>query len=66
MESDLMFRDPELVPIWEKTLRRERLSEADGLTCLGTYDVLGLGRIADEVARRSGGRHQSRLLTANR
>ena len=52
MESDLVFRDPELIPIWEKTLRCERLSEADGLTCLGTYDVLGLGRIADEVARR--------------
>lgn len=55
MESDVVFRDPELIPIWDKTLHHERLSEADGLTCLGTHDLLGLGRIADEVARRKSG-----------
>ncbi len=51
----IRFQDPALGPIWEKSQRGQRLSEQDGLTCLATRDVIGLGRIADAAARRLSG-----------
>jgi len=49
------FQDRALEPIWESVQRGQRLSAADGLTCLRTPDILGLGRIADWVARQRSG-----------
>ena len=51
----LRFRDPALGPIWEKVRAGERLDFADGLDCLRTRDLLGLGRIADWSSRRTSG-----------
>ncbi len=51
----LRFRDPALGPIWEKVRAGERLDSADGLDCLRTRDLLGLGRIADWSSRRTSG-----------
>jgi len=42
----------ELLPIWEKVERGERLGFADGLTLLTTSDLLGLGFMADRVRCR--------------
>ncbi|MBT9253658.1 MAG: hypothetical protein BLITH_0290 [Brockia lithotrophica] len=42
----------ELLPIWEKVERGERLGFADGLVLLTTQDLLGLGFMADRVRRR--------------
>ncbi len=55
----IAFRDPALVPIWEKVLGGERLDHADGLALLGTGDLPALGRMADHAARaRNGDRVQ--------
>ena len=54
-EPEIRFRDPALEPVWEKVAAGERLSEAEGLSCLGTQDLIGLGRMADYVARRRSG-----------
>ena len=46
------LRDPVLEPIWEKVQAGVRLDIDDGLHCLGTRDLLGLGQIADWAARQ--------------
>lgn len=51
----LRFRDPNLIPIWDKVRRGERLTKEDGLALYATYDVIGLGRMANEVARAKSG-----------
>jgi aminodeoxyfutalosine synthase len=51
----LTFRDPALTPIWNKVRSGERLSKEDGLALYATHDVIGLGRMADEVSRAKSG-----------
>lgn len=56
-QPEIRFRDPALEPVWDKVASGDRLTEADGLACLDTQDLIGLGRMADYVAqRRSGNR----------
>ncbi len=55
----VVFRDPALIPIWEKVLAGDRLGFDDGLTTLRTWDLPALGRMADHAARaRNGSRVQ--------
>jgi aminodeoxyfutalosine synthase len=53
--DDLQVRDRRLAPVWEKVRAGERLDLEDGLACLETSDVLGLGRMADHVKRGKSG-----------
>ncbi len=53
--EDVGLADPRLVPVWEKVHTGERLDLADGLACLETNDLLGLGRMADHAKRRKSG-----------
>ncbi len=53
--SDMRFQDKALEPIWASVEQGRRLSVNDGLQCLQTSDVLGLGRMADWAARRRSG-----------
>ena len=47
--KDPLIRDPKLKAIAEKLARGERLGFEDGMTCLTTPDLFGLGRMADHV-----------------
>jgi aminodeoxyfutalosine synthase len=49
------FRDPRLRPVWDKVRDGQRLDAADGLACLETDDLLGLGLMADHVKRGKSG-----------
>lgn len=51
----LSFRDPALEPIWEKVLSGQRLSKEDGIVLYGSHDLIGVGRMANEVARAKSG-----------
>jgi len=51
----LRFRDPHLTAIWEKVRHGERLTKDDGLALYATNDVIGLGRMANEVSRAKSG-----------
>ncbi|HYM20486.1 MAG TPA: aminofutalosine synthase MqnE [Candidatus Kapabacteria bacterium] len=53
--KNLTFRDSALAPIWEKVRSGNRLSKEDGIALYNTFDVIGLGRMADEVARAKSG-----------
>jgi aminodeoxyfutalosine synthase len=53
--KNLTFRDPALIPIWAKVRSGERLSFEDGLQLYATHDLIGLGRMADEVSRSKSG-----------
>jgi aminodeoxyfutalosine synthase len=53
--EELTFRDPGLAPVWDKVRRGQRLEPDDGLACLGTSDLLGLGRMADWAKHRKSG-----------
>jgi aminodeoxyfutalosine synthase len=53
--KNLTFRDPALIPIWHKVRSGERLTLEDGLILYATYDLIGLGRMANEVARAKSG-----------
>ncbi|MAF27151.1 MAG: CofH family radical SAM protein [Gemmatimonadota bacterium] len=58
MVSDIQadrFQDPALARVAEKVACGERLDEADGLACLTTADLFGLGRIADAAKRAKTG-----------
>jgi aminodeoxyfutalosine synthase len=46
------FADPNLAPICEKVIRRERLDREDGLTLYRSRDLLGVGYLADLVRQR--------------
>jgi len=53
----IAFMDRELIPMWEKVQRGERLSFEDGMRIVTTPDFPALGRMADYVkARRHGDR----------
>lgn len=51
----LSFRDPDLYPIWDKVRNGVRLSKEDGLTLYASHDLIGVGRMANEVARARSG-----------
>ena len=53
--EDLRVSDTGLSRVWEKVREGERLDLEDGLACLGTDDLLGLGRMADHVKRQKSG-----------
>jgi aminodeoxyfutalosine synthase len=48
----IRFRDQGLAPIWDRLQAGQRISFEDGLTCLQTQDILGLGQMADYVKGR--------------
>jgi aminodeoxyfutalosine synthase len=54
-KTDILFRDKELVPIWEKVRRGERLSLQDGLTMYDTPDLISLGKMAHFVQKQKSG-----------
>ena len=54
-KTDILFRDNQLIPIWEKVQRGERLSLEDGLTMYGTPDLISLGKMAHFVQRQKSG-----------
>ena len=51
----LRVSDTRLAPVWEKVRGGERLGLDDGLACLATDDLLGLGQMADYVKRQKSG-----------
>ena len=55
MAGSIHFRDKDLLPVWEKVRRGERLTLDDGLTLFKTPDVISLGRMADTVQRERSG-----------
>jgi len=57
LRHDPLLRDPRLRSVAEKVESGERLGFEDGLACLLTTDLFGLGRIADWAKRRKNGDH---------
>jgi aminodeoxyfutalosine synthase len=51
----ISFRDKSLLPIWDKVRFGERLTKEDGLTLFASDDLIGVGRMANEVARAKSG-----------
>jgi len=51
----LYFKDSSLEPIWQKVRSGERLSKEDGLVLFKSHDLIGVGRMANEVARAKSG-----------
>ena len=47
--NKVILSDPALDPIWQKICRNEELSFEDGMACLRTQDMTGLGTMADHV-----------------
>lgn len=52
-----LIRDPRLHDILEKVEAGTRLSFEDGMACLQTEDLFGLGRIADHAKKKKSGDH---------
>lgn len=55
MGQTIYFRDNNLLPIWEKVQRGERLVFEDGLTLFRTTDLISLGKMAHAVQRERSG-----------
>src|SRR5271166_359470 len=53
--SNLTFRDKTLYPIWEKVRSGVRLTKEDGILLFASDDLIGVGRMANEVARAKSG-----------
>jgi aminodeoxyfutalosine synthase len=53
--KELTFRDSGLMPIWNKVRNGIRLTKEDGLILYATHDLIGLGRMANEVSREKSG-----------
>jgi aminodeoxyfutalosine synthase len=49
------LRDRNLVPLWEKIEKGERLTSADGLTMYRSEDLIGLGAMAGAVQKEKSG-----------
>ena len=49
------FRDPLLVPIWNKIRSGERLSLADGVTLFHSNDLISIGKMAHAVQQQKSG-----------
>ncbi|MCA9752843.1 MAG: radical SAM protein, partial [Gemmatimonadetes bacterium] len=54
---DPLIRDPRLRDVAAKVAAGERLDFQDGMACLTTRDLFGLGRIADRVKTAKNGDH---------
>jgi aminodeoxyfutalosine synthase len=55
MAQIINFRDNNLIPIWEKVQRGERLGFEDGLTMFRTEDFISLGKMAHYVQKARSG-----------
>ncbi len=57
LREDLLVQptDPRLIPVAEKVLEGERLTEGDGLALFETHDLLAVGALADLVNRQKNG-----------
>lgn len=55
MGYDIIFRDENLVPIWNKIQHSERLAKEDGLTLFQSNDLLAIGKMARCVQSRLNG-----------
>jgi aminodeoxyfutalosine synthase len=53
--NGLRVSDARLARVWDKVRGGERLDHEDGLACLATDDLLGLGQMADHVKRQKSG-----------
>jgi aminodeoxyfutalosine synthase len=53
--DELLIRDPKIARVAEKVDAGERLAFEDGMTCLETRDLFGLGRVADRANRKRNG-----------
>jgi aminodeoxyfutalosine synthase len=51
----IAFQDKQLLPIWERVRRGERLSLEDGLTMYRTNDLISLGKMAHFVQQQKSG-----------
>ena len=51
----LNFRDHALIPIWNKVQNGERLSKEDGIALYESPDLIGVGRMGNEVAKAKSG-----------
>ena len=49
------FRDQQLIPIWDKVRRGERLSLEDGLALYATPDLISLGKMAHFIQQQKSG-----------
>ena len=49
------FRDPLLLPIWDKIQSGERLSLADGVTMFQSNDLISIGKMAHAVQQQKSG-----------
>ena len=52
---DINFRDQQLIPVWEKVQKGERLSLQDGLSMFRTGDIISLGKMANAVGQQKSG-----------
>lgn len=55
MTETIYFRDKNLLPIWEKVQKGERLTLEDGVAMFKSQDVISLGKMAHHVQRERGG-----------
>src|SRR5262245_47105179 len=55
VDGELRVSAPRLARVWATVRGGERLNADDGLACLETHDLLGLGRMADHVKRQKSG-----------
>ncbi|MGE5314596.1 MAG: aminofutalosine synthase MqnE [Acidobacteriota bacterium] len=55
MNTTIIFRDEALSPIWDKVLRGERLTHADGVTMFRSNDLISIGKMAHAVQQQKSG-----------
>jgi aminodeoxyfutalosine synthase len=53
--EEIVFRDQDLFPVWEKVQDGARLDRGDGLAVLQSWDLTAVGKMADFVKRRKSG-----------
>ncbi|MFA4915606.1 MAG: aminofutalosine synthase MqnE, partial [Syntrophales bacterium] len=54
-KMDINFRDQQLIPVWEKFQKGERLSLQDGLVMFRTGDIISLGKMAHTACQQKSG-----------
>jgi aminodeoxyfutalosine synthase len=55
MDSDMMIKDPQLIPLWNKVQSRQRLSFDDGRLMYASDDLHGLGYMGNWVKEQMTG-----------
>jgi len=55
MDNTISFRDKDLIPLWDKVQRGDRLSLQDGYALFATHDVISLGKMAHFVQKNQSG-----------